>query len=118
MTDIPLQFNLPRQPKKGDMVRFVLDGGNHTGETRPAIVTSLGDEQRGLLNLHVFTEPDDYEYKYKYAPCFRGDVHYCNLLPRHIHGTWFWPEDEDLIPVSGIGVSGWGNPGQPAGVEA
>lgn len=41
-----------------DMVMFVLDRGPAKGESRPAIVTKVCDQETGTVQLQVFTDSD------------------------------------------------------------
>lgn len=43
-------------PKIGEMVHVVLDGGPRSGEHRPAVVTRVVDEAKGVVALTVFTD--------------------------------------------------------------
>jgi hypothetical protein len=91
MTDIPTHLDLPRQPNKGDIVRYRVIGTDNLPNTLPAIITRIADERQALVNLHVFLEEVDE------TACglslFVERVGYDRFQKEY--GSWCWPEDED-----------------------
>ena len=82
-----------QKPSIGRIVHFVLDGGPHKGEHRPAIITKMWPNynDREHVQLQVFTDgPNDGE-AYKSGLFWATSVTYADASENKPY-SWHWPE--------------------------
>ena len=81
-------------PSVGRIVHYILPGGPHRGEHRPAIIVKVWSDDphpQTAVQLQVFTDcAND-------GPEYASGLHWATSVqqaPEHEHrfGTWHWPE--------------------------
>ncbi len=89
----------------GRVVHYVLEGGRSKGEHRPAIIVRDWEQENGLVNMQVFTDGYNDEFRESAAgmqsngqavglnfsanTLWRTSIHYSEEKEL---GTWHWPE--------------------------
>lgn len=83
----------PQKPSIGRIVHFVLDGGPHKGEHRPAIITKIWPEYNGIQHVQrqVFTDGSNDGEAYRTGLYWATSVTYADPSENKIY-SWHWPE--------------------------
>jgi hypothetical protein len=74
---------------EGSIVHFVLEGGPHKGEHRPAIVVKVWDKATGYVNLIVFLDGTNDATSPEFIIHWATSVHYDESKELR---TWHWIE--------------------------
>ena len=89
----PLTYQAEQVPSVGRIVHFCIPKAMHGGGDpvhRPAIVSSVHNPKKGIVDLHVFVTKDDYPGNYHPGPLLVADK--VGYSESEEDGTWHWPE--------------------------
>lgn len=90
---IPREGERGQIPSIGRIVHFMIPAAMHGGAKRvhrPAIVSNVRNEKKGLIDLHVFVTKEDYPANFHPGPLMVADK--VTYSEAEEDGTWHWPE--------------------------